>query len=445
MAEQITIPFNFTPRPYQLNLLKAMDGNYKRAVVVYHRRAGKDKTLFNLTVKKSFERKGTYYYLFPEFAQGRRVIWEGMDGSGYKFLDHIPAPLVKKQNSTDMKIELVNGSIIQIIGTDKFDKVRGSNPVGCAFSEYAFQNPMAWDVIRPILAENEGWAVFNSSTNGKNHFHDMYQNAISDPKWYVQNIDVTQSLDLNGERYVSEEVINDERRAGMPEEMIQQEFYNSFTANAQGFYYLQDMEKAESEERISTVPYNPAYPVETYWDIGITDNCVIWFIQRINKVFHVIDLYHNRGLKFASYVKELQNKEYTYSSHNFPHDLRKTEFGSGMSLRELAEELLTGTEVNIVHKVEIQEGVNAVRTLFPLCYFDAEKCKLGLKALQNYHREWDSDKKEFKQKPVHDWSSDFADSFRYFCTNITYVEPVSTMQSRLRGFKKLNTRDWRCA
>jgi hypothetical protein len=160
MSEIITIPYKFEPRTYQKELLAALDSGYRRAIAVYHRRAGKDKTMFNALVKKSLQRKGVYYYFFPEYAQGRRVIWDGIDGSGFKFLDHIPEPLIQSKNSTDMKIVLTNGSVIQVMGTDKFDKVRGSNPVGCVFSEFAFQNPKAWNIVRPILGENQGWAIF---------------------------------------------------------------------------------------------------------------------------------------------------------------------------------------------------------------------------------------------------------------------------------------------
>ena len=139
---QLTIPHLFTPRPYQIPLLQAMDsGTVKRACVVWHRRCGKDKTLWNYTVKKAVEKPGMYFYFLPTNVQGRKVIWDGMDSTGLKFLDHIPDELKKGVNGTDMKVELVNGSIIQVVGTDKYDSVRGTNPIGCVFSEYAFQDP----------------------------------------------------------------------------------------------------------------------------------------------------------------------------------------------------------------------------------------------------------------------------------------------------------------
>ena len=172
----IDIPFNFKPRAYQLPLLRAMDSGCKRACCVWHRRAGKDKTLINIAVKKMFERVGVYYYYFPTMTQGRKILWDGMDKAGFKFIDHFPREVVAKKNDQEMKIQLANGSLFQIIGTDKLENV-GTNPVGCVFSEYSLQNPRGWDYVRPILAENGGWAIFNFTPRGKNHAHELYKMA----------------------------------------------------------------------------------------------------------------------------------------------------------------------------------------------------------------------------------------------------------------------------
>ncbi len=128
-----------------------MDNGVKRAVAVWHRRAGKDKTLINLIIKKAFERKGTYYYYFPTQAQGRKIIWNGMDKAGMPFLDHVPKELIAQKKDQEMLIKLTNGSIIQIVGTDRGEVV-GPNPVGCVFSEYSLQNPIAWQFVQPILS-----------------------------------------------------------------------------------------------------------------------------------------------------------------------------------------------------------------------------------------------------------------------------------------------------
>jgi hypothetical protein len=440
----ITIPYLFVPRVYQKELLIAVDQGYRRFIAIYHRRAGKDKTMFNMMIRESLKRVGVYYYFFPEYAQGRRVIWDGIDGGGMKFLDHIPEALIQSKNSTDMKIVLTNGSVIQIMGTDKFDKVRGANPVGCVFSEFAFQNPKAWNLIRPILAENRGWAAFNSSTNGKNHFHDLYQMAIKNEKWFVQNYNVLQTLDEDGNRYVSDEVIQEERDSGMSEELIQQEFYNSWTANSQGFYYLSILEELEKNGQIGNVKHDPSAPVETWWDLGVGDATSIWFTQTMGKEVHIIDYYSSNNKGMEHYAKVLQSKNYVYRGHNFPHDIINMEFGSGRTRYEVAEELFKGTRLNIVSKLPVSEGINAVRVVLPQCHFDKDKCRMGLDGLRNYTKQWDEKSQIFKDTPVHNWASDPADSFRYLAVGITLPKSRSFRNEFMKAAtRQISVKNWK--
>ena len=443
----IIIPYKFIPRTYQYNLMSALDQGYKRAVTVWHRRAGKDKTLFNLVIKKAFERVGIYYYFFPEFSQGRRVIWDGIDNDGFKFLDHVPSAVIQgKPNKTDMKIELINGSIIQIIGTDKFDKVRGSNPVGCVFSEFAFQNPVVWDVVRPILSANGGWAVFNSTPFGKNHFHDMYEMAKLNPNWYTDLVTVEDSLDENGERYVPESVVQEDRDSGMSEEMIEQEYYCSFTANSQGFYYLRLMEEAREAGRITQVPYQPNVPVHTWWDIGAHDSTAIWFTQMVGRSVHVIDFYEYNSNGMEHYVKYLNSLPYVYGVHHFPHDMNNIEFGTGKTRLETAENLFGAQKLDVdPRKLGKEEGINAARVMIPQCYFDEERCAQGIKSLQNYHREWDHNTQQFKNTPKHDWSSHAADAFRYFAVGHVMPKEKSYKDDYLRRRHISRTRSWKLA
>lgn len=184
--QTITLPYNFTPRDYQKPLFRAIDSGFKRAVVIWHRRAGKDKSLINIISKKAMERVGTYYYLFPTYKQGKKIIWNGMDKDGFKFINHIPEAIVKRKDSTDMLVELINGSIIQIVGTDNIDSIVGTNPVGCVFSEYALQDPTAWSFLRPILQENGGFAIFNYTPRGDNHGKTLYEAALKRENWYVE-------------------------------------------------------------------------------------------------------------------------------------------------------------------------------------------------------------------------------------------------------------------
>ena len=130
---EITLPYNFNPREYQIPLLKALDNGYKRAVAVWHRRAGKDLVMINYIAKRMYERVGAYYYFFPTYSQSKKVIWDGMTRDGEKFTNAFPVQLRKRTDNGEMLIEMNNGSIFRLIGTDKIDAVMGSNPVGCVF------------------------------------------------------------------------------------------------------------------------------------------------------------------------------------------------------------------------------------------------------------------------------------------------------------------------
>lgn len=393
-----------------------MDSGKKRAALVFHRRAGKDKTCLNFTIRQMFPespggRIGTYYYFFPTYAQGKKILWDGIDGSGFKFLDHFPSQLVASKNETEMQVTLVNGSIFQIVGTDNIDSIVGTNPVGCVFSEYAIQNPRAWNLIRPILRENGGWAVFPYTPRGKNHGKDLYDMAKDNPDWYAEVLTVRDTFREDGRPVVSEEDIDADRREGMDEELIQQEYYCSFQGYQVGSYYAQQLRRAEKENRITRVPWVPTIPVCTFWDLGIGDASAIWFAQRVGREIRVIDYYETSGEGMPYYAKYLAAKPYKYGRHFWPHDGANKEIGTGKSRRDTADALGI-RPIDIVQRGDVSEGIEASRNFFSLCYFDKENCKQGLNALESYRKEWDEDRKEFKNKPYHDWSSHGADGFR---------------------------------
>lgn len=228
----VTVPHKFKPRDYQLPFLKAMDKGCKRAVLVHHRRAGKDKVCWNFTIKKAFERVGTYFYFLPEFAQAKKVIWDNIDNDGFRMLDHIPKEVIKNINATELKITLINGSVIQLMGADVFDKSGvGTNPIGVVFSEYSIQRPEIWNFVRPILAVNGGWAVFNFTPRGQNHAFQLLEMAKGLPDdWFTQVLSVDDTGVLTGED------IARERNEGMSQAMIDQEFYCKFIESATSFF-----------------------------------------------------------------------------------------------------------------------------------------------------------------------------------------------------------------
>lgn len=243
MENKITLPYKFSPRKYQLNFLRALDNGIKRAIWVVHRRGGKDKTCWNYLIKKAFEHKATYFYLAPTYKQGKKIIWENIGGDGFRLLDHIPKEIIKNKNETELKIELINGSYIQIIGTDNIDSIMGSNPYGVVFTEFSLQQSKSWDYIRPILAENGGWAIFNFTPRGTNHAYKLLQSAKTNPKWF------TEVLTVEDTHAINEEELKEERKQ-MPGDLYDQEYLCKFVDGASQFF-----------RGVDKVVYDDAYEV----------------------------------------------------------------------------------------------------------------------------------------------------------------------------------------
>ena len=403
---EITLPYNFEPRPYQIPLLKAFDQGFKRLIQIWHRRSGKDKLDINLVAREMQQNVGIYYYFYPTYTQGKKALWEGIGKDGFRYINHFPKELLDgKPNDTEMKIRYKNGSLFQVIGTDDIDRIVGTNPRGCVFSEYSLQNPKAWEYIRPILRENGGWAIFNYTPRGKNHGYDMHEMAIKNPLWFVQKLTVD---DTN---ILTPKDIQEEREAGMTEDMIQQEFYCSFTAAIMGSYYWKEYDEAERAGRFGNVPYDPELPVYTVWDLGVADAMSIGFYQLMGLEVRKIDYLEKTGEGLPYFIKKLQEKGYVYGKHFAPHDIKARELTSGKSRLEVAKSL--GIEFEIVPDIGVQDGIDAGRALFKKLWVDKERCADWLRLIPQYTKEYDEDNKVFKNRPLHDWTSHGADEYRY--------------------------------
>jgi hypothetical protein len=184
------------------------------------------------------------------------------------------------------------------------------------------------------------------------------------------------------------------------------------------------MRDADGGGRIRSVPYDPMALVHTSWDLGLTDMTAIWFFQIVGQEIHIIDYLENSGQPLAWYAGELHKKPYAYGEHILPHDAEAKELQTNRSRTET----LRGLNLNVrvlkaqgAERVLVADGINAVRTILPRCYFDAQKCAKGIDALKAYRREWDEKLKTFHDRPVHDWASHPADSFRYLALGLDAV------------------------
>ena len=388
------------PRGYQLPLLKYMSQKKRnlRAVVAWHRRAGKDLTCVNVLAIKALQRVGTYWYVLPYANQARRIIWNGMTGEGKKFIDYFPREIVEKKSEQEMRVHLKNGSVIQLMGSDDPDKMVGANPVGCVFSEYSISDPSAWQLINPILAENGGWALFNGTPRGENHFYKMLLKAQSDGKWYSSHLSVkdTKAIPPDELRRARDELNNEAR--------FQSEYMCSFKTPVEGSYYGPYISRAYRDKRIlDELSPDPILPVHTAWDLGMDDATTIWFFQLFKNEVRLVHYYENSGEGLPHYA-------IVYGKHYAPHDIKVRELGTGKSRLEIARSM--GLKFTTVKKLPIIDGIDAVRAMLPRCWFNKVRCARGLEALKGYHKEFDSSRQVFRKTPVHDSNSHGADAFR---------------------------------
>lgn len=422
MSADITVqlPNRWAPRRYQWDAWNALDTGIRRILQLWHRRAGKDTVSIHGCARQCIKRIGVYWHVLPTLRQGRRIIWEGKTKEGRPFLDAFPEPLIARKRNDEMSLLLKNpqdpsqpGSLYQVVGSDNVDALVGANPIGVIMSEYALQDPAAWDLIRPILAENDGWAMFPYTPRGHNHGYRLFEMAKRNPNWFCQKLTVDDT------HAISQEAIEEERASGMSEAMIEQEFYCSFDAPIEGAYYATQMIKADKEGRITTVPHEPQLPVETWWDLGIGDAMAIWFVQRHGPQIRCIRYYENTGFGLDHYINHMwklrDEQGYLFGQHYAPHDIEVRELGTGKSRKEVAREL--GVDFTTAPKLPVDDGINAVRSALSQFWFDEENCSRGIDALRSYQKEEDEAHSDgvvkfYRDRPLHNWASHGADAAR---------------------------------
>ncbi len=415
---RIRLPHNFTPRFYQLPILQALDSGIKRAVWCAHRRSGKDVTIFNWCIKELAKTTCTCFYVMPTYSQAKKVIWDAVNNDGFRILDYVPKELVAQKNAQEMKIRFTNGSLLQLIGSDNIDSLMGTNPKIVVFSEYALQDPAAWDYIRPILKVNGGYAIFISTPRGRNHFFDLYRTAQVTEGWFAQK------LSIEDTNVLTKEDVKQEMVEGMSEELALQEYYCSFDRGIEGSYYGKLMNRMVEEGRVTKLYYDRSKLVCTAWDLGWDDDTAVVFFQVSGNSVNILDCHSDNNKTLSYWADFIKSKPYKYDKHLFPHDVEQIDgLGSGCTRKELLEDL--GIEVTTVGRndnnrlLPIADGIESLKALMDsrilIC---SENCKPLIKALEMYHKDWDEKHKVYSNKPRHDWSSHYADCARYMALGL---------------------------
>ena len=410
----------YTPREH----FKPLHASPKRwKFVVAHRRAGKSVSEINEMIKRALQNKRQtppprYAYVGPSFAQTKDLIW------GY--LKHYTSGLPDIHISeSDLKVTLPNGASIQLYGgASAYERMRGLYFDGIVLDEFPMLNPAVFStVVRPCLADYRGWAIISGTSNGDDHFHELKKRNENDPAWDFFIIPVTDTDALH-----PDEVL--EMTKDMSDEEYAREMLCSFDAPIEGAYYADLLNKLELNGNICGVPYDPSAPVMTWWDLGIDDFMCIWFVQRVGRELHVIDYEEDSGKGLDHYAGLIKRKPYVYSVHVPPHDIRARELGTGKSRYEVLVSLLD-EPIIISPSAKVEDGIQAVRSILPICYFDKVRTEKGRKALRNYHRSKTG-------QPVHNWASHGADGFRTGAVALNQVMAitsggnVTSMTGRLR-------------
>jgi hypothetical protein len=342
------------------------------------------------------------------FVQAKDVAWSYVK----QFAGPIPGTSF---NEAELRADLPNGARIRLYGADNYDRMRGIYLDGIILDEYADMPPAAWgEVLRPALADRQGWAVFIGTPKGRNSFWELWERAQKDPEWFSLMLKASETGLLPAREL-------DAARAEMTPEQFAQEFECSFDAAILGAYYGREIADAEREGRIGDVPVAPELPVHTVWDLGIGDDTAIWFFQVSGNEIRVVDYYANHGQAIPHYVAELAARGYRYGTDWVPHDARVRSLETGRTRVETL--IAAGRKPRLVPDHKRDDGINALRLTLPRMWFDEAKTRDGVEALRQYRREYDEKTKAFKDHPRHDWTSHAADAARYLAMAWRELKP----------------------
>jgi hypothetical protein len=400
---RIVIPY----KPRQA-FMPLHNSNRRWKVIVAHRRAGKTVACVNQLIKEAVMSKRNDFraaYIAPFYKQAKSVAWDY-----FKYFTRVIDGIVI--NESELRIDFKNGARIQLFGADNADSLRGLYLDSIVCDEYGDWRANVFQyIIRPALADRQGKAVIIGTPKGRNAFWETYDRACHSDDWLALKITVDDSGILPQSEI-------DSLKSELSEDAWRQEMECDFDAALPGAIWGRELYQAEQDGRVTGVEYDEFVDVYTAWDLGYSDDTAIWFYQVIHGEVHFIDYYAASGKSIDHYAAQVLSKPYRYKTHYLPHDARaKTLASGGKSVIEMLAEHLTIQKMAITPSLSLHDGIQAVRMMMPRAWFDKERCYDGLEALKQYQREWDDDKKMFRDKPRHDWTSHASDAMRYASIN----------------------------
>ena len=388
---------------YKPHQMAAWEQQKRFNILVWHRRAGKTVYAIKWLIKHTLacdkpNPRGAY--LAPLYRQAKAIAWQYLKD----FSRDIPGTTF---NESELRAIFGNGAEIRLLGAQEPDALRGLYLDAVVLDEMAQMSPRAWtEVVRPALADRRGNALLIGTVFGRaNLFYEYWMSSEGKSDWFRQLLTAHDTDMLDADELEA-------MRGMMDEGEYQQELLCDWDAAVKGSYYGKLMNAVETEGRVGRVPYDPQLPVHTAWDLGMADSTVVIYAQRLRtgevRILEC-DEYQNTGL--TEIVRDMQQKPYTYGSHVLPHDAKVRELGTGKSREEILRSL--GVNPSICRNVRVEDGIQAVRSMLPRCWFDRDKCFRLVEALKTYRADWSEERQVANRTPLHSWESHFADAFRY--------------------------------
>ena len=422
MEEILDVELDYCPRDVFLDFHERQE---RWAIIVAHRRCGKTVACINDLIYKALvdgKEDGRYAYLAPYYAQAKSIAFD--------YLMRFSEPVRANHNVSELWVELINGARIRLFGADNADSLRGLYLDGVVLDEFADMKPSLWGaVLRPLLSDRRGWATFIGTPKGHNQFWEIYNNATKDDSWYVKTLRASQT------GLIPQEELDDARKMQTQDQYLA-EWECDFESAIIGAYYGKEMRQLTDQGRIREIEYDPMFPVHTAWDLGYSDDTAIWWFQVVHGEIRMLDYHSSNGQPVAFYAGIIQIREkergYVYGTHYLPHDARAKTLASNKSIIEQLSDKIALKSLKIVPSLSLQDGIQATRLALTRAWFD-HKCEDGIECLRQYQREYDEDKKVFRDKPRHDWTSHGADAFRMLSIAWKEEAKLPTTDNSIKG------------
>lgn len=411
------------------------DNTKRFGVTVAHRRAGKTVARINKLIRKAIEcplLNPKFAYLAPFYVQAKDIAWV--------YLKHYSAPLISmggKINESELTVTFPhNNATIRLYGAENAERMRGLYFDGLSVDEaQGIPKKVLTTIILPTLADRGGWLDVSGTPKGwENLLGELVRLARQNPEeWFLQILKASET------GIIPESELR-QLRALMPDNEYNQEFECSFDAAITGAVYGKQMAQLEMLGRIKPDLYDPKLPVRTLWDLGLDDATAVWFYQQVGNEMRWIDYYENNNEQIQHYAEQVighkliekieydkdgkpysvfvkgdviegldRRRSYRYADHFGPHDAAHELLAAGG--RSIVQQLFEmGIKMRVVNSTSQMNSIEALRKVLQLSWFDADYTKEGVACLKQYQFEFDEDKKVYRSKPRHDWSSHGCDA-----------------------------------